>query len=57
MCYFINKTKMNIKQTANLIFNDLISYRIKYGYIKGIWKYLMDFYNGDFFEKEKQIKR
>lgn len=45
---------MNIKNTTSLIWNDLISYKIKYGLFKGIYHYCVDFYGGKFFEKNKE---
>jgi len=43
---------MDVKQTARLIRNDLFTYKIKYGLVRGIWRYLNDFYDGKFFEKK-----
>lgn len=49
---------MGIKQTARLIYNDLINYKIKYGLIKGIFKYLVDLFEGKFDgERNEEIKK
>ena len=46
---------MKINNTTGLIYTTLIKYKIKYGLIKGIYKFLIAFYNGDFYEEKVKI--